>query len=188
MMVLVTLASQDVASVLFPVVPSSRLRFFKEGGVINLRGSMFSLSEVRHSGSSKNQGLYSISVMLGGHGPESDVMLLSFFLGDNTLGSFLGLVFLSLVGFFHGLNFSVHSSMSSTNVQLPVLVLTFTTKVQHPLEGHMKRTYCQSQTSNSVILPCFLKYIEHNIIASCLFWVWILITVISNTKVSWFRN
>ena len=43
-------------------------------------------------------------------------MLLSFFLGDNTPGSFLGLVFPSLVGFFYGLNFSVHFSVSSTNV------------------------------------------------------------------------
>ena len=116
MMVFAMLASQDVASVSLPVVPSSRLRFFKEGGVIDLRGSVFSLSELKHLGSSKNQGLYSILVGLEGHGPESDVMLLSFFLGDNTLGSFLGLVFPSLVGFFHGLNFSVHFSVSSTNV------------------------------------------------------------------------
>ena len=101
LMVFATLASQDVASVSLPVVPSSRLRFFKEGGVIDSRGGMFSLTKLKHSGSSKNQGLYSISVRLEGHGPESDVKLLSFFLGDNTLGSFLGLVFLSLVCFFH---------------------------------------------------------------------------------------
>ena len=92
-MVFATLASQDVASVSLAVIPSSRLRFFKEGGVIDFRGSMFPLSDLKHSGSSKNQGLYSISVRVEGHGPESDVMLLSFFLGDNTLGSFLGLVF-----------------------------------------------------------------------------------------------
>ena len=116
MMVLATLASKDVASVSFPVVPSSRFRFFKEGGVIDLRGSMFSLSELKHSGSSKNPGLYSISVGLEGHGPESKVTLASFFLGDITPGSFLGLVFPSLVGFFHGLNFSVFYSVSSTNV------------------------------------------------------------------------
>ena len=79
-MVFTTLASQDVASVSLPVVPSSRLRFFKEGGVIDSMGGMFSLSELKHSGSSKNQGLYSVSVGLEGHGPESDVILLSFFL------------------------------------------------------------------------------------------------------------
>ena len=115
-MVFATLASQDVASVSFPFILSSRLRFFKEGGVIDCRGSMFSLSELKHSGSSKNQGLYSISVRLEGYGPESEVTLASFFLGDNTPGSFLGLVFPSLVGFFYGLNFSVCFSMSSTNV------------------------------------------------------------------------
>ena len=53
-------------------------------------------------------------VGLEGHDLESDVMLLSFFLGDNTLISFSELVFLSLVGFFHGLNFSVYFSVSST--------------------------------------------------------------------------
>ena len=123
-----TLASQDIALVSLPVVPSSRLKFFKEGGVIDSRGGTFSLSELKHSGSSKNQGLYSILVGLEGHVPESDVMLLPFFLGDNTPGSFLGLVFPSLVSFFHGLNFSVHFSGSSTNIWLPVLVLTFMTR------------------------------------------------------------
>ena len=77
---------------------------------------MFSLLELKHLGSSKNRGLYSISVRLEGHGPKSEVTLTSFFLGDNTPGSFLGLVFPSLVGFFHGLNFSVCFSVSSTNV------------------------------------------------------------------------
>ena len=104
-MVFATLASQDIASVSLPVVPSSRLRFLKEGGVNDSMGGTFSLSELKHSGSSKNLGLYSISFGLEGHGPESDVMLLSFFLGENTPGSFLGLVFPSLVGFFYGLNF-----------------------------------------------------------------------------------
>ena len=60
---------------------------------------IFSLSELRHSGSSKNQGLHLVSVRLEGHGPESEVILLSFFLGVNTPGSFLGLDFLSLMGF-----------------------------------------------------------------------------------------
>ena len=89
---------------------------------------MFSLSELRYSGSLKNLGLYLVSVWLEGHGQESEVILLSFFLGVNTPGSFLGLDFPSLVGFFHGLNFSVHFSVSSSNVWLPVLVLTFTTR------------------------------------------------------------
>ena len=40
MMVLATLASQDVASVSFPVVSSSKLKFFKEGGVIDLVGGI----------------------------------------------------------------------------------------------------------------------------------------------------
>ena len=88
-------------------------------------GGMFSLSEFRYSGSLKNLGLYSVSVRLEGHGPESEVMLLLFFLGVNTPGSLLGLDSPSLVGFFHGLNFSVHFSVSSTKVWLPVLVLTF---------------------------------------------------------------
>ena len=39
-MAFATLASQDVASVSLPVIPSSRLRFFKE--VIDSRGSVFS--------------------------------------------------------------------------------------------------------------------------------------------------
>ena len=69
MMVLATLTSQDVASVSFPVIPFSKLRFFKEGGVIDSIGCMFSLSELKHSGSSKNQGLYSVSIGLKGHGP-----------------------------------------------------------------------------------------------------------------------
>ena len=54
MMVFATLASQDVASVSLPVIPSSRLKFFKEGGVIHSNGGTFSLSELKHSGSSMN--------------------------------------------------------------------------------------------------------------------------------------
>ena len=122
MILFATLASQDVASVSFPVVPSSKLKFFKEGGVIDSIGGIFSLSELKHSGLLKNLGLYSVSVGLEGHGPGSEVMLLLFFLGVNTPGSFLGLVSPSLVGLFYGLNFSVHFSVSSTNVWLPVLV------------------------------------------------------------------
>ena len=43
-------------------------------------GGIFSVSKLRQSGSSKNLGLYSVSVGLKGHGPESEVMLLLFFL------------------------------------------------------------------------------------------------------------
>ena len=84
---------------------------------------MFSLSELIQSGSSKNLGLYLCSVGLG-HDPESEVMLLSFFWGVNTPGSFWGTCFLSLACFFQGQNFSVSFSMSSTKVCLPVWVLT----------------------------------------------------------------
>ena len=119
--------------------------------------------------SSKNQGLYSILVGLEGHGPESDVMLLSFFLGDNTLGSFLGLVFPSLVGFFHGLNFSVHFSESSTSVWLPVLVLTFTTRsTASSGRSHIKNPLSKSHLEFRVLAMFSKIYIEHNIIASCL--------------------
>ena len=48
-----TLASQDVASVPFPVIPSSKRKFFKEGGAIDSIGGIFSLSELKHCGSSK---------------------------------------------------------------------------------------------------------------------------------------
>ena len=102
-----TLASHYVASCsLFSLSSSSILKFFKEGGVIDSIGGIFSLSELRQSGSSKYLGLYSCSVGLG-HGPESDVTLLSTFLRVRTLGSFQGTCFLSLAGFFHGWNFSV---------------------------------------------------------------------------------
>ena len=53
MMVLATLASQDVASFLLPVIPSLRLKFFKEGGVIDLRGGIIFVG-AQISGSSKN--------------------------------------------------------------------------------------------------------------------------------------
>ena len=110
-----TLASHYVALFFCLLASSSRLKFLKEGGVTGSIGGMFSLSELMQSGSSKNLGLYSCSVRLG-HGPESEVMLLSFFQGVNTSGSFWGTCFPSLVGFFHGWNFSVCFSVSSTNV------------------------------------------------------------------------
>ena len=65
-MFLATLASQDVASFLFPFIPSSKLKFFREGGVTDSVGGMVSLSELKQSGSSKNLGLYSLSVRLEG--------------------------------------------------------------------------------------------------------------------------
>ena len=170
-MVFATLASQDVASVLLPVIPSSRLRFFKEGGVTDSMGGMISLSELKHSGSSKNSGLYSISAGLEGHGPESYVTLTSFFLGDKTPGSFLGLFFPSFTGFFHGLNSSVHFSMSSTKVWLPVLVLTFTTRsTASSVRSHVQNPLSKSHLNSSDLAMFSKIYIEHNIIASCLLW------------------
>ena len=112
---LTTLASHDVASFSLSSASSSRLKFLKEGGVKDSLGGMFSLSELMQSGSAKNLGLYSCSVRLG-HGPESEVMLLSFFQGVNTHGSFQGTCFLSLISFFQGWNFSVCFSVSSTKV------------------------------------------------------------------------
>ena len=88
-MFLATLTSQDVASFSLSFIPSSKFKFFKEGGVTDSVGSTFSLSELRYYGSLKNLGLYSVSVGLEGHGPESEVILLSFFLGVNAPGSFL---------------------------------------------------------------------------------------------------
>ena len=120
-----TFASHDVAScsplLLFS---SSRLKFFSEGGVIDSIGGIFSLSESMHSGSSKYFGLYSCSIGLG-HCPELEVTLMSLFFGVKTPGSFWGNCFPSLDGFFHGQNFSVHFSVSSTSVWFPVFVLTY---------------------------------------------------------------
>ena len=111
-----TLASHDVALCsLSSLFSSSKLKFLSEGGVIDSIGGIFSLSESRHSGSSKYFGLYSCSVGLG-HSPESEVTLTSLFLGVNTPGSFRGNRFPSLDSFFHGWNFSVHFSVSSTSV------------------------------------------------------------------------
>ena len=127
-MFLATLAYQDVALFLLLLIPSSKLKFFRKGGATDSVGGIFSLSQLRYSGSWKNLGLYSVSVRLEGDGPESEVMLLSFFLGVNTPGSFLGIYFSSIVGFFHGLNISVYFSVFSIKVWLPVLFLTFTTR------------------------------------------------------------
>ena len=112
---LATLASHDVASLLSLSTSSSKLKFLQEEGLMDSVRGMFSLSELIQSGSSKNLGLYSCSVRLG-HGPESEVMLLSFFWGANTPGSFQGTCFPCLTSFFQGWNFSVCFSMSSTKV------------------------------------------------------------------------
>ena len=121
-----TFASHDVASCSSSssLFSSSRLKFFSEGGVIDSIGGIFSLSESGHSGSSKYFGLYSCSVGLG-HGPESEVILISLFLGVRTPESFQRNCFPSLDGFFHGWNFSVCFSVSSTSVWFPIFVLTF---------------------------------------------------------------
>ena len=87
-------------------------------------GGIFSLSELWQPGSSKYLGLYLCSVGLG-HSPESEMTLISLFLGVKTHGSFWGNCFPSLDGFFHGRNFFVCLSVSSTSVWFPVFVLTF---------------------------------------------------------------
>ena len=119
-----TLASHDVASCSISLFSSSILKFFKEGGVIDSIEGIFSLLELGQSGSPKCLGLYLCSVGLG-HGPESEVTLISLFFGVKTHGSFGGNCFPSLDGFFHGQNFSVFFSVSSTSIWFPVFVLTF---------------------------------------------------------------
>ena len=121
---LATLASHNVALCSVSLISSSKLRFLREGGVTNSIGGIFSLSELKQSGSSNILGLYSCSVGLG-HSPESEVTLVLFFLGVKTPESFWGTCFPSLTCFFYGGNFSVCFSMSSTNVWFPVWVLTF---------------------------------------------------------------
>ena len=119
-----TLASHDVASCSISLFSSSILKFFKEGGVIDSIGGIFSLLELGQSGLSKYLGLYLCSVGLG-HGPESEVMLILFFLGVKTPGSFQGNCFPSLDGFFHGQNFSVCFLVSSASVWFPIFVFNF---------------------------------------------------------------
>ena len=144
------------------------------------------MSELIQSGSSKNLALYSCSVGLG-HGPESEVMLLSFFQAVNTPGSFWGTCFPSLTSFFQGQNFSVHFSMSSTKVRLPVWVLTLRIRsIASSGKSQVKKPY-QSHTWNSETWPCYLR--EYNIIASCLFYFEkFSIIIISNAEISRFWN
>ena len=119
-----TMASHDVASCSILLFSFSILKFFKEGGVIDSIGGKFSLSEQGQSGSSKYLGLYLCSVRLG-HSPESEVMLISFFLGSQNSWKFLGKLFPIFRWFFHRWNFSVRFSVSSTSVWFPIFVLTF---------------------------------------------------------------
>ena len=112
---LATLDSHDVASFSDSFASSSKLKFLREGGVTDSIRGIFSLLELKQSGSSKNLGLYLCSVVLG-HGPESEVILLLFFCRVDIPGSFQGTCFPSLVGFFQGQNFSVCFSVSSTSV------------------------------------------------------------------------
>ena len=164
---LTTLASHNVASLLSLSTSSSKLKFLKEGGVMDSVRGMFSLSELIQSGTSKNLGLYSCSFVLG-HGPESEVTLLSFFWGVNTPGSFWGTCFPSLTGFFQGQNFSVHFSVSSTKVWLPVWVLTLRIRsTASSGRSQVKKPFFKSHLEfrDLVMLS---KNIEYNIIASCL--------------------
>ena len=164
---LATLASHNVASCSSSLFSSSELKFLREGGVTDSIGGIFSLSELKQSGSSKYLGLYSCSVRLG-QGPESEVTLLSFLLGVKISGSFGGTCFLFLTCFFHGQNFSVHLSMSSTNVWFPVWVLTF--KIRRTASSgklQVKNPFSKSHWEFSD-LAIVIKNIESNIIASCL--------------------
>ena len=101
--------------------------FFKEGGVTDLRSSIFyqSSNTLPHQRTEVcipyQSGLKGMALS-----PMSCYCHFSWEIIPWEV--FLGLVFPSLVGFFHGLNFSVHFLVSSTIVWLPVLVLTFTTR------------------------------------------------------------
>ena len=129
------------------------LKFFKEGGVIDYIGGIFSLSELGQSGLSKYFGLYSCSVGLG-HSPESEVTLILLFFGVKTPGSFWGNCFPSLDGFFHFLSTSqypvpVYGSLSLFSLSV--------SEVQHLLVSHMRKTHSQSCIGSLVILPLLSK-------------------------------
>ena len=153
---LATLASHDVALCATLLFSSSKLRFLNEGGVTDSIGGIFYLLELNHSGSSKYLGLYSCSVGLG-HGPESEVTLISFFLGVKTPGSFWGTCLQSLDGFFHGQNFSVCFSVSSTNVCFPVSVLTFKIRSTASSGKSHVKTHFHSRIGSLAILPLLSK-------------------------------
>ena len=86
---LAKLASHNVALCSTSLFSSSILKYLQEGGVIDSIGGIFSLLELRQLGSLKYLGLYLCSVGLG-HGPESEVTLILFFLGVKIPGSFWG--------------------------------------------------------------------------------------------------
>ena len=184
---LATLASHDVASFSGLFTSSSKLKFLKEGGVTDSVGGMFSLSELIQSGSTKNLGLYSCSTGLE-HGPESEVILLSFLWGVSTPGSFWGTCFPTLTCFFQGQNFSVCFSVSSTNVWFPVWVLTFKirsiassgkSQVKKPFsKSHLEfRDFAMLSKIQKIILlhPVKLIYLKK-----------FSITVVSNAEISGF--
>ena len=153
-------------------------------------GSMFSLSDLSQSGSSKNLGLYSVSVRLEGHDPESEVILLSFFLGVNTPGRFLEIDFPSLVGLYHSLNFSIHFSVSSTKVWLPVLVLTFTTRsMTSSGRSQVKKPFFKSHLEfrDLAMFSKIYRILYYCIMSNC-FMLIILIIVVSNAEISRFWN
>ena len=100
---------------------------FKIGIVTGSSGGMFSLSELMFLGSLKIMGLYSNSVRVGGHGPESEVILESFILSGEKESNLLELMSSSLVCLSHGQYFSVLFSPSSFNACLPSLVLIWRT-------------------------------------------------------------
>ena len=146
-------ASYDVASCSsLSLFSSSRLKFFSEGGVIDSIEGTFSLSESRQSGSLKYFGLYSCSVGLG-HGPESEVTLISLFLGVQAPGSFRGNCFPSLDGFFHRQNFSVTSQYPLPVCGFPFLFLLSRSEAQHLLVSHMRKIHSQSHIWSLAILP-----------------------------------
>ena len=81
-----------------------------------------------------------------GHGPVSEVTLISLFFGVKTPGSFWGNCFPSLDGFFHGQNFSAHFSVSSTKVWFLVFVLTLRIRRTASLgKSHEKNPFSNSQ-------------------------------------------
>ena len=76
--------------------------------VCDSRGGAFSLSELMFLGSLKIFGLYSNSVGVGSHGPESDVALESWtFFRERESSLLLELTSLLFVCLSHGLYFSV---------------------------------------------------------------------------------
>ena len=125
-----------------------------------------------------------------GAGPESEVTLISFFLGVKTPGSFQGTCFPSLTCFFHGQNFSVHFSVSSTNVWFPVFVLTF--KIRSTASSgklHVKNPFSKSHREFSDLAIVILNK-KGSVIASCLMSSFNILSIIvnSNAGISRFQD